>query len=199
MTAVDAQEQLDFIKKVMEETRREITGDSIDFMRWGIITVIGLLATYCYIVFRLPWEHIWLIWAGLVAVGWILSIRTFMRVRKARATSYTGKLVWKIWGGCGVAFCILGFVGPMSGAYSPDYIVAVLSAVMGAAYYGTSAIFGSRWLRVFAVGWWCGSVVMFLFPVVQMLLVFAAMMIAFQIIPGYNIYRAQKKRNLVQE
>ena len=199
MTAIDAQEQLDFIKKVMDETRREITGDGIDFMRWGILTSIGIFATYFIHLFRLPGDVIWMIWVAVVLVGWIFSIRSFMKYRKGRATSLTGKLVWRIWGGFGIAAIILGFVGPMSGAYGPEYIVAVLSAVMGATYYGTSTIFGSRWLQVFAVGWWCGSVIMFLFPVVHSLLLFGIMMIAFQVIPGYNIYRAHKKGNAVTE
>ncbi|MGD0337727.1 MAG: hypothetical protein ABSB78_02955 [Bacteroidota bacterium] len=193
MTANDAQEQLEFIKKVMEETRRDITGDGVDFLRWGILSTIGVFLTYFYVLFRWPDFHIWIIWVVLIGLGWIFSIRSYLKTRKARATSYTGRLVGRIYGGYGVASTILGFLGPMFGAYSPNYIVAVISAILGAAYYGTSLIFGSRWMAIFAVGWWCCSIIMFAFPVIHTLLLFGVMMICFQVIPAYTIYRVNRK------
>jgi hypothetical protein len=193
MTAIDAQEQLDFIKKVMEETRRDITGDGIDFLRWGILTSIGIFLTYFYILFRWPDVHIWFIWVVVIGLGWIFSIRSILKIRKARATSYTGRIVGRIYGGYGVASTILGFIGPLCGAYGSNYIVAVISAILGAAYYGTSLIFGSRWMAIIAVGWWCGSIIMFAFPSMHTLLLFGVMMICFQVIPGFIIYRANTK------
>ncbi len=193
MTANDAQEQLEFIKKVMEETRRDITGDGVDFLRWGILSTIGVFLTYFYVLFRWPDFHIWIIWVVVIGLGWIFSIRSYLKTRKARATSYTGKLVGRIIGGYGVASTILGFLWTNVWSIWSNYIVAVISAILGAAYYGTSLIFGSRWMAIFAVGWWCGSIIMFAFPVMHTLLLFGVMMICFQVIPGYTIYRANRK------
>ncbi len=199
MEEFGAREQLAYIKNIMEETRREMGGYGGDFILWGILMIVGLVVTYLHVVFRLygPWT--WVVWFVLVGTGWLLSIISFMKSKNRRGTSHFTAIACRIWAGYGVAATILGFIGPMSGAYPPDYIVAVVAAVMGAAYLGTGLLFGSRWLQGFAIGWWGGSIVMFYNPTAVMLLVFAAMMFCFQVVPGYFIYRRNKIKTATQE
>ncbi|MGD0337731.1 MAG: hypothetical protein ABSB78_02975 [Bacteroidota bacterium] len=193
MAAQDAQEELEFVKKVIAESRKTIIQDGADFLRWGILASLGIFASYFYNYFNWQMTHVWIFWAAIVVIGWTFSIQSYIRVRKIKSTSFTGKIIWSTWIGCGIALTILGFVGPLSGAYSAVLITAVTSAVMGIGYYANGILIGSRWYIFFAICWWCGSIALFFLHRIESLLIFGLMMVFFQVIPGYIFVRQRKK------
>ncbi|MCX7878150.1 MAG: hypothetical protein N2510_05840, partial [Ignavibacteria bacterium] len=50
-----------------------------------------------------------------------------------------------------------------------------------------------NWFKFISLGWWSGGILLFIFPGLHSLLVFAVMMICFQLIPGVILYRRFKK------
>jgi len=193
MVTQDTQEEFEFVKKVMEESRRTLIHEGVDFLRWGILASLGIFASYFYHHFQWQMEHVWIFWSAIVIIGWVFSIRSYIRVRKQKATSFTGKIIWSTWIGCGIALTILGFIGPLSGAYGAIYITAVTAAVMGIGYYANGILIGSRWHIIFALAWWCGSIVLFFYHRIESLLIFGLMMVCFQVIPGYIFVRQRRK------
>lgn len=193
MSAQDTEEELEFIRKVMEESRRTLIHDGVDFLRWGILASLGIFASYFYYYFQWQMIHVWILWSAIVIMGWTFSIRSYLRVRKKKSTSFTGKIIWSTWIGSGIALTILGFIGPLSGAYSAILITAVTSAVMGIGYYANGILIGSRWYIFFALCWWAGSIVLFFYHRVESLLIFGSMMVCFQVIPGYIFMRQTEK------
>ncbi len=77
-----------------------------------------------------------------------------------------------------------GFFGTRAGAYNPVFICPVISTSLGISYFTSGAIQQMKWMQYLAVGWWIGAVVLFIFPSIHTLLIFAGMMIGLQLVPG---------------
>lgn len=196
MEEKNLQNEIDFIKKIMNDSRVVIVDDGKDFIFWGIIVTIGLVLTYIAIV--TGWaEYDIFVWLTLVAVGWAFSIlRHFKAGSKRRASSLAGKMLGGIWASTGIASTIFGFVGPIAGAYHPAMISPMISMVLGCAFFTSGIIYGKKWLSGLAAGWWTGAIFIFFFPYAYSLLVMAGMMLFLQITPGIILFRKSKAQFL---
>ncbi len=73
MTENEAQQELAFIKKVMEDSRRIIAYDGKDFTFWGILVTVGMVLMYVNIVFQFHISSM-VLWGSFIGTGWIFSI-----------------------------------------------------------------------------------------------------------------------------
>jgi hypothetical protein len=200
MATQNTVEDIDFVKKVMEESRKTLIQDGVDFLRWGILLSFGIFVSYFSDYFHWQKWHMFAFWFAIVIIGWGFTIRSYIKVRKRKSTSFTGKIIWSTWIGCGIALTILGFVGQLGGVlgeltgiHKTIYIVAVTAAIMGIGYYANGILIGSRWYIFFAICWWCGSILLFFYYRIESLLIFGLMMLCFQVIPGYIFVRQRRK------
>ncbi len=199
VTEVKAQDELTYIKKVMEDSQRVLVGDAHYYIIWGILIVLSLLGTYAAITLE-EFKAIGLIWIVMIGAGWVYSfIRGYRQQRRDRHSSFGGKIINGVWIGSGVAMTLIGFVGSISGAVKWWAITPLMAIIMGTPYLITGIAHGLRWLRNIAFVWWIGGVVMLVWPGTYALLVFAAMMISCQIIPGFVLYRKWKRELGMQE
>ena len=107
--------------------------------------------------------------------------------------TFTGRIISAVWGATGVGMTLLGFIGTTTGGIKPVFVGAILSVSLGTAYYITGEIIEAKWLCNIAIGWWIGSIVMFIYPGIHSVLIMALMMFFFQTVPGIIIYRKYKK------
>lgn len=199
MVSNEAQEQLDYIKNVIQESRKTIQNDGLNFLLWGIIVSAGLLLTYFLELFRWRTEWTIFVWLILISLGWMLTWYEYRKMREARVSFFADRVIGGIWLGCGVALSILGFIGPWSCAYSSLYITAVLACVMGIGYFVTGFVTGYCWFKIAGYVWWIISIYMFYFPGLYTLLIFAVMMICVQVIPGAILNRQYRRQHAVKE
>ena len=93
MNTNEAIEELEFIKKVIDDTRKVIIDNGFGFIFWGIIIVIGLLSTYAAILFdfHFPYASNWI---TVIGIGWIYSIYSGIKHgRRTKVHSFSGKLL----------------------------------------------------------------------------------------------------------
>jgi hypothetical protein len=189
MDSISAQEELSFIKKVIEDSKKILIMDGKDFIIWGIITALGLLITYFAIITK-QYSLIDWTWFILIGLGWVYAFfSNIKRAKKQKTRTFAGKIMGAIWFSMGIAATILGFIGGGSGAINGIFISPAISTVVGVAYFLSGIVYGSKWMTGLSVGWWLGAVYMFLFPGIYSLLIMAGMMLLFQIIPGIVLYR----------
>ncbi|MGA9294184.1 MAG: hypothetical protein WCE54_23840 [Ignavibacteriaceae bacterium] len=189
MDLISAQEELSFIKKVIDDSKKILVIDGKDFIIWGIITALGLLITYFAIITKQYFLINWT-WFILIGLGWIYAfVSNIKRTKKLKTKTFAGKMMGAIWFSMGVAATILGFIAGGSGAIDGIFISPAISTVVGVAYFLTGIVYGSKWMTGISIGWWLGAVYMFLFPGIYSLLIMAGMMLLFQIIPGIVLYR----------
>jgi hypothetical protein len=184
-------EELAFIRKVMQDSRRTAVDNGINYIFWGIWTALAATIGYCSSIFH--WHLGWYLWGITVAIGWGISWLIIRSTRKkAGVTSLAGNIIVAVWVGCGIASTLVGFVG--AATVLGGGITGVIAIITGTGFYISGVLYGSAWLRYYAAcGWWCVGVLMFCFPGIHVLLMLAAAMLVFQLVPGIILYREWKR------
>ena len=193
MTELNAHQELAFIKKVMEDSRKIICDDGKSFIFWGILISFGMLITYLKVAgdwgINLGW-----FWPVLIALGWIGTMAVELKAKKKRATStFAARILGSVWISCGVAMTILGFAGSLTNAYNGVFISPIISVVLGIGYLITGVIHGKKWVSLLSIGWWLGALLMFYLQNFETLLIMTGMMIFLQTIPGILLYKESKR------
>lgn len=187
-----ALEELSYIKQIMQDSRKTLVDNGIGYITWGIIIVMGLMSSYFMIVNKIK-NNYELNWIILIGIGWIFSFVSARKDRKYKSTTMAGKILAGIWFSSGIAMTIVGFVGPVSGGIKGVFVSAVISIILGVAYFVSGIVYGSRWITLLSIGWWAGAILMLFWPGMQVFWIMSLMMIFFQIIPGLFLYQQAKK------
>lgn len=188
-----AQQELAFIKKVMEDSKNILVEDGKGFIFWGVLITVGLVYSYFAVISGGQKTLRWF-WLALIAFGWLYTIIVETRqAKKRRISTFAGKIMGAIWISCGISMTLFGFIGPLAGAYSTIYINAALSFVLAIGYFVTGVVYRVKWITLLSIGWWAGGIVIFFWRDLSTLLVMAGMMIFFQLIPGILLYKKYKK------
>jgi hypothetical protein len=197
MDEKNAFEEIAFIKKVMQDSRRSVLMHGKDYIMWGIVVSIGFLLTYILSINQYKLNYITL-WMIIIGIGYIIEVYFVIKEKKfKRSRTYSEKLMSAVWGAAGITMCILGFLGSYVGAIRGAYVAPVLATITGIGSFLTALILNQKYMKYFSSGWWVGSIFMFIFPGWWQMLLMAIMMIAFQVIPGIFIYRNFKKETSV--
>ena len=184
-TAID---ELQFIKKVIEDSRKSITYNGLDYIFWGIIVIVGMLIQYFAILSHYYFNFFW-IWVVLIPIGWALSIFNGISKKEKMPRTFTGRIITSVWVAIGIGMTLLGFIGTFSHGINPMFVSPILSVCLGTGYFITGKIIEAKWVSNLAFGWWIGAVVLFFYPGIHSLLIMALMMLFFQTVPGIIIYR----------
>jgi hypothetical protein len=198
METVQAQEELIFIRKVMEDSRIAYIDDSKPKLLWVAITALGLLYTYAQALEDGDLYVGW-IWLGIAAFGLGYIFWTHRQNNRIiRVQTHTGKIIATIWGACGFSIaCIIALVFgalylKIDKLMHPLALCPITAIIIGIAYYLDGTLRVVRWVRNLAYIWWLGAGIMFIFPTIHILLMVALMLLVFQLLPGIILYKRSK-------
>jgi hypothetical protein len=197
MESFDAQQELSFIKKVMADSRRVTVENGLDYIVWGLIVASGMFGTYALDRLHASEWAVggWIVlalWIAVMGGGWVFSLIRYLRHRRgARVHTLAGRMLGSIWLACGVAIMLLVFVlGPL-GKADPSPAIAT---VLGIGFLLSGILMDFAPLRWASLCWWAGAVALALIrPVAVEMLVFGAMMVAFQVVPGIILHQAWRE------
>lgn len=190
MEPQQASSELSLIKKIMEDSRKINIDNGIHYIFWGVLVTIALLVNYVMLITKTYVEHIGFMWLILMVSGGIVDAIIGRRQSKtSRAETFAGKILASLWLASAVAMFMFGFVGSAMKAYNPVFICPIIATSLGISYFTSGAIQQIKWLQYLSFGWWTGAIVLFAFPGIHTLLIFAIMLIIFQIIPGIILKR----------
>ncbi len=105
----------------------------------------------------------------------------------------TLKIDSAIWSSVLVVFPIIGFAGTYTGMISPFAINPLVALILGSSYYVTGVVYSDKIFKTISFAWWIGGTSLFWVKNHYSFLIFAAMMIFFQIVPGLILYTRYKK------
>lgn len=189
-----AEEEISVIKKIMEDSRKAIVDNGWHYIYWGTIVTAALITNYVMVIKNVSMNSQGMLWfISMTGAAIIEGIIERRRERSAKVKTFAGRLLNTLWSASGVCMFILGFVGSLSGAYNPIMIFPLISIVLGMAYFISGVIQQVKWLSAVSIFWWLGAVIMLLFPGLHSMLVFAAMIICFQIVPGLLLFIISKR------
>lgn len=193
MDKTELKDEIVFIKKVIEDSKRTISSNNLDAIIWGVIVVIGVVFTYLHNVAILA-VHIGWVWTILIGMGWIFSIISIIHKRKRPSVkTFGGRILISVWLTAGIVLTIFGFYAPIIGVIRSWTIIPISCLILGMGYYITSDILDNRITKLFAILWWIGGLVMMKWTGPFIYLVFGMMIILFHIIPSIK-YQLEWKR-----
>lgn len=179
-----AREDLALIRRIMEETRQEVTERGRHLVIWGGISTAGLLATWWAALGRGGVDPV-VVWAALLVVGWAMSLYVGWRDgRRARVRTAGRRLLSAVWLTAAVTLTLVGVAGMFGDVLGHRALPGVLSAILAMAIWLTALLTRERWLSWVAGGWWVGGAVMLFVPGVYALPLMAAMALLLMVGPG---------------
>ncbi len=188
-----AETELSVIKKIMEDSRRINIDNGIHYIFWGILITIALLINYIMLLTKTSGNYIGFMWLILMVLGAVID--GFIGKRqsnKAPVHTFTSKILGSLWLASGIAMFMFGFIGTVTKAYNPIFICPIIATSLGISYFTSGTIQQINWLRNVSFGWWAGALLLFIFPSVHTLLIFAVMIVFLQLIPGIILNRMSK-------
>ncbi len=189
----NAIDELNYIKKIIEDSRRIVADNGMGYIVWGVLVTIGMVLGYIKYSMNLAFDYIWA-WAIIIALGWLFSFIAYYRKKPAEVSTFAGRIIGRLWFSFGVSMTVLGFGGYFSHAISGEYISAVIALVLGAAYYISSILYDWNWFKAIGVLWWAGGFTLLFVNDVKQFLIMAGLMIFGQIVPGIILYVKYKKQ-----
>jgi hypothetical protein len=101
------------------------------------------------------------------------------------------------WLACGIPVMLITILFFATGSVTINTFYTVISASLGIGYYLTGCINDIKFMKVLAFGWWGGAVLAVLWNYIgqnyQLSMLFVALIILFELIPGIIIYNKWKK------
>lgn len=193
-----ALEELQFIRKIVDEGKKSVVYNGKDYIFWGIIVIVGMMSTFIAHMNHIHFNY-FLIWVVLIPIGWAYSIYNRREHKIKYPSTYAGKLIASVWGSAGIAMTIIGFIGTYLGTIKPMAISPVLSIIMGSAYFMSGKIVGVKWISNLSFGWWLGGILLFYVTNVYSFLIMSLLMLFFQTLPGMLIYKKYKQEMAVKQ
>lgn len=191
--------ELSVIRKIMEDSRKLNVDNGIHYIFWGVLVTLALLINYFMLLTKTAVSYIGFVWLVLMLLGVIIDVIIGKRqYQKSKVDTFAGKLLASLWLASGISMFVFGFIGTITKAYNPVFICPIISTSLGISYFTSGAIQRINWLRNISMGWWIGGIFLFIFPSIHTLLIFALMLIFFQIIPGI-ILNKKSRQELITE
>jgi len=194
MEKENAFDSLNYIKQIIEDTKKTTVDNGKGFIIWGILISLGLILTYVSIKINLYSYNLY-IWIVLIGFGWAYTIFDNLTNKKKKSVrTYTDKVVCSVWTSLGIVMTIMGFIATSVGAIQGVFLTAFMSLQVGTGFFITATIFKQFYMYVIAIIWWIGAIIMMIFPGLYVLPLMGSMMFFFQVVPGIYIYRKYKSQ-----
>ena len=189
-----AEDEISVIKQLMDDSRKAVVENGWHYIYWGSIVTAVIIVNYLMVVYNGSKYAQGMLWffsmPGAAIVEGIIERK---KEKHTKVKTFAGRLINSLWTGAGVCMFILGFAGSISGSYSAVTIFPLISIVLGSAYLISGVIQQVKWLSAISVFWWGGAVVLLLIPGMHSMLIFAGMLVCFQIVPGALLYVKSKR------
>ena len=195
-----AEIELSFIKKVIEDSKKITVDNGMGFILWGILGVAGIILTYADYYLKIGIGSLY-IWIGIFAIGIVyIILLSFKAGKREKVKTLAGDLLGAVWIGCLLASGFMLIIPLIAKEFPANITLSSILFVIGVGYFVSSTIFNYKWIRYNGYAWWLGGFLnlLFVFPHSQMIFL-GSLLIFFQIIPGLVLYKKWKKEiNLKQ-
>lgn len=202
-----AQEDLRFIREMMEETRRVTLESHHGFFLWGAIFWTQVVVTYglAFLAVRggndavlewIPW-----VWVVLSNAGFVYTVWFVLKARRLRPpiTTLSDRVIGYTWLSALVATFLLSYASAAaSELYGYEYNyqlgMAIVAAILACPLAVTGGVYDVKPLRNLAIAFWVGAAVMVLVPRHWAALVFGVVVGTGFIVTGLALRRAAEAR-----
>jgi hypothetical protein len=194
MNEIDIKDEIIFIKKVIEESKRTAIGEKLISIVWGLILVICLFLIF---LFSIRIHNISVEWYAipLTCLGWLYTVYVIIKSKKqSPVKTFGGRILYSVWIACGIVITCFVFIVPSLGFIATWRSIPICCMIAGIGYYVMSDITANRVTKIFAILWWIGGLVMMIWPGYYQLLLCPGMIIFLILIPDIKYHMDWKKQ-----
>jgi hypothetical protein len=190
-----AEEQLALIRKMIAEGQKRFAENGITFIFIGILSVLGIAATYLVLYAGSGAIGPIIVWCSFGAAAFAGAFFLARRAHRRKGTlTFPMSMVASIWSGVWIAYLPLMGLS-FSGILALRPMLASLCLLFCAAYWSTAKALEFPAMRPMAIGWAGGAILVCLVPVYYAGFSVAALVIAFQIVPGFAMRSRYRREN----
>ncbi len=198
MNEVNANEEIRFIKEMIERTKEITAGSWMFFLIWGIMAMVGVIGMYV-LVFLEMYQWIWINWIVFMTIGVIFTLIYAGKLeRREGVKSYSQKITTHLSIACGVGFVLVGFIFPVLNLYSWGLIPVLVALIAGVLVYIMGGIYEWNLLKWCGVVWWAGALGMIFLQEEYRAILFIPLILIGYIMPALvlrSLYQKQSKKN----
>jgi len=200
MNELQANEEIRFIREMIDRTRKITAGSWMFLLFWGIIAILAVAGMYV-LVFLEKYTWIWLNWVAFVTVGIVFTMAYGKKLeRRSGLKTYAHITSAHLGIGCGVGFVLVGFVFPLLKLYSWGLIAVLIALVAGILVFVMGGIYDWNLLKVCGAVWWAGAVGMAFVHENYRALFFIPLILLGYILPALVLrfmYKKQREKDAV--
>jgi hypothetical protein len=194
MTQEQAQQDLAFIRELMQSARRATYLSGAFFVVWSIVSALGLLGTWLLVTRQLtitadPGIGVLGLWIVMDAIGFIGTVVIIRRNHQRAVANPAGRMIGLSWFSVAVGILLLAIVGSGAGTIPGEVMCAISTIFIGVGVFNAGFLSGIKWLRNLAFGWWGGGALMLASPGLWNLWFMALLLFVFYFIPGIMLSR----------
>ncbi len=197
MEQAQFQEDLEYVKSMIENNRRQLLDNGINYITAAIFVSVGVVASYLLGINGkenlLPYLWIPLV---ILLVGTNIYFQKKAEKKNVKRT-FISKIFNAMWLSCGIPIFIITMLHFITGLISLPAMFISVSAIMGIGYFLTGVINELKFMIYLAFVWWGGTVLALLWAYIgedyQLALFFSVLVVIQQIIPGVIIFGKWRK------
>ena len=190
-SAVGPEDDLAFIRRVMEGARETVADHSGHLILWGLLPATAYVLTYLAGQGALQ-VSINAVWAVVVGIGfsgsWLLTRRT---EKRAPVNSLVDRILAAIWIACGLSLSLVGFLGVGTGSLPSFLMPGINSVLIGSAFFASAVLPDRTAYRALAASWWMLGGWLIVRPTPEASLVVASAHLLLMLVPGL-VLRARR-------
>ena len=198
MNEMQAKESIQYIKEMIERTKRTTAGSWMFFLVWGIIGILGVIGMYVLVYFE-KYSWIWINWVFFVTIG-IVYIMFYGEKQRTRGMKTFAQIAVRyLCFACGIAFLLVGFIFPLFGLYSWGLIAVLISLVAGILVFVVGGIYEWNLLKWCGVIWWLGALGMVFIHEYYRAILFIPLILIGYIMPAFalrSMYQKERKEDV---
>jgi len=193
--SADAAGDLAFIRRIMEESRRQARDNGVYYLLWGglviVCTPVSYLLGFAGQGRFVPW-----FWGAAFS-----GMGIFLAIGAARSRGKGGTLgnflLGAVWGSVLLLMAALVGASALAGRLDLPWAMGLSSLGIGLGYLLSAAVGRSPLILALALPWWIGGLIIPLLPPLHAPAALAGLTLLFEFIPGLAMYlrwRAARRR-----
>ncbi|MEO0795825.1 MAG: hypothetical protein AAFX93_11710 [Verrucomicrobiota bacterium] len=183
----------------LERSHQVVASRMLLLVFWGLIFAKCCILQWAIFTYDIPVDGGLFIWAPSIIFGAVCSfVYGKVTLEEFHQTPLTSRMVRGIWAACIVAMALFGIAAVGLGGMNPYLLPAIFGTLMGVGFFIQGLVDTRRYLQAAAIGWWIGSIWLFVESGPASLLSLAVLIVALQVVPTSLFYwqerKAQKQR-----
>lgn len=194
MEELNPEQEIRFIREMIERTRKITAGSWVFLLIWGIVPILGVAGMYVLVALK-KYAWIWANWIFFIAVGIAFTLFLAFRVdRQAGLKTYAQKAAANLSYACAAAFILAGFVFPLLKLYSWGIIAVLMSLIAGVLIFSLGGLFEWALLKWCGTLFWLGALAMVFVHENYRALLFIPLILVGYLVPALVLrFRYQKQ------